>query len=345
MDFLDEVVIRVRSGDGGRGCVSFKRERFRPKGGPDGGDGGKGGDVIIRVSMARETLSHFGSRRYFRAENGRPGQGNQKTGRDGNDCTVEVPPGTKVYDERTGELLGDLISPNQELIVAEGGKGGKGNRHFATSTNRAPHYAQKGIKGEEKKIRLSLVYIADVGIIGLPNAGKSTLLSKITDARPRIDEYPFTTLVPGLGVLSFEDEKRLVIADIPGLIEGASKGKGLGIRFLKHAERTKLLLHMIDISKAPMEDPLRDYRILRDEISAFSPSLTQKPHMVLINKVDLIEENSELANIILKRLRDEGVKGLPISALSGIGLEELKNELIKEFFNMEGKSCQIAWDS
>ena len=335
MDFIDEVVIRVRSGDGGRGCVSFRRERFRPKGGPDGGDGGKGGDIILRVSPERETLSHFGSRRYFKAQNGEPGRGDQKTGKDGNDCIIEVPPGTKVYDEDTGELLGDLIHISEELVVAKGGKGGKGNTHFATSTNRAPRYAQKGMKGEEKRLRLSLIYIADVGIIGLPNAGKSTLLSRITNARPKIESYLFTTIVPGLGVLNFEDEIRLIIADIPGLIEGASKGKGLGLRFLKHAERTKLLLHIVDISNVSLEDPLKDYMTLRKELSAYGGSLSQKPHMVILNKIDLKEKEPLMIENTISKFKEIGVEVMGISALKGYGLEELKSVLYKKLNLLE----------
>ncbi len=335
MDFIDEVVIRVRSGDGGRGCVSFRRERFRPKGGPDGGDGGKGGDIILRVSPERETLSHFGSRRYFKAQNGEPGRGDQKTGKDGNDCIIEVPPGTKVYDEDTGELLGDLIHISEELVVAKGGKGGKGNTHFATSTNRAPRYAQKGMKGEEKRLRLSLIYIADVGIIGLPNVGKSTLLSRITNARPKIESYLFTTIVPGLGVLNFEDEIRLIIADIPGLIEGASKGKGLGLRFLKHAERTKLLLHIVDISNVSLEDPLKDYMTLRKELSAYGGSLSQKPHMVILNKIDLKEKEPLMIENTISKFKEIGVEVMGISALKGYGLEELKSVLYKKLNLLE----------
>ena len=263
MDFLDEAMITARSGDGGRGCVSFRREKYIPKGGPDGGDGGKGGNIIIRATREHHTLRDFRYRKIFKAGNGQPGRGKNQTGKDGEDVFIEVPLGTVIYDSDKEEIIGDLIQDKQEILILPGGIGGKGNQHFATSTNRTPRFAQPGIPGVEKRLKLSLKFLADAGIIGLPNAGKSTLLSRLTLARPKIESYPFTTLVPNLGVIVFDGGKTITVADIPGLIEGASEGRGLGLRFLKHIQRTRLLLHLIDITHASPRHPLEDYYILR----------------------------------------------------------------------------------
>jgi GTP-binding protein len=333
MGSLDEASISAVSGDGGRGCVSFRREKYIPRGGPDGGNGGNGGSVIVRATKRLQTLTDYGSKRYFKAQNGQPGRGKNQTGKNGTDVIIEVPLGTIIYDSDTGEMLADMIQDNQEIFILQGGKGGKGNQHFATSTNRAPRIAQPGLPSLKKRLNLSLKYLADIGLIGFPNAGKSTLLSRLTMARPRIDSYPFTTLFPNLGVITFDDEKALTMADIPGLIEGASQGRGLGHRFLKHIERTKLLLHVIDITYIPTHDILEDLLTLRMEMEEYNPSLIQKDQMVLINKIDLYSSRGRDIGSIKKALDDLGLESLPISALTGEGLEELKQALARKFFN------------
>ncbi len=331
MGFVDEAVISVRSGDGGRGCVSFRREKYIPKGGPDGGDGGNGGDVIIRATKRLHTLTDYSLRKHFKAQNGRPGRGKDQTGKDGKDIILEVPLGTIIYDQESGELLADLIQEDQEIFVIPGGKGGKGNQHFATPTNRAPRIAQPGLPGQKRTIRLSLKYLADIGLIGLPNAGKSTLLSRLTNARPRIDSYPFTTLVPNLGVLVLDDERALTMADIPGLIDGASEGRGLGHRFLRHIERTRLLIHLIDITYVPVHDLLEDFFSLRNEMEKFDPSLMQKDQVVLINKMDICSPEHRKIESIISALDEMGVEAVPISALTGEGLDEVKQVLARKF--------------
>jgi len=329
MVFLDEAFITAVSGDGGKGCVSFRREKFIPKGGPDGGDGGNGGSIIVRASTRHHTLTDYSSRKYLKAQKGQPGRGKNQSGKNGADLIFEVPLGTIIEDSDTGEFLGDLIHDNQELILLPGGKGGKGNQRFATSTNRAPRIAQPGLPGKEKRLKLSLKFLADIGLIGLPNAGKSTLLSRLSMARPRVDSYPFTTIFPNLGVMSFDDERTLIIADIPGLIEGASQGRGLGHRFLKHIERTKLLLHLLDITFHPDQDIIEDFHTLIREMNAFSPQLAQKPQMVLVNKMDVYGPEHRDLKALQKALEESGVESIPISALTGEGLEELK-KVIRE---------------
>lgn len=333
MDFLDEALITAKSGDGGRGCVSFRREKYVPKGGPDGGSGGNGGNVILRATRKHHSLRDYRARKLFKAGNGEPGRGKSKTGKNGKDVVIEVPLGTIVYDSDTEEFIGDLILDNQEIPILQGGRGGKGNQHFATSTNRAPRFAQPGLPGAEKRLRLSLKFLADIGIIGLPNAGKSTLLSRMTQSNPKIDSYPFTTLVPNLGVIAFDDEKTLTMADIPGLIEGASEGRGLGLHFLRHIERTKLLLHLIDITHSSPNHLLEDFFTLRNEMEKYDPSLLQKDQLVLINKMDIRSEGARDANDVKRALRDIGLDALPVSALTGEGLEELKKVLAGKFFN------------
>ena len=333
MGFLDEAVITTVSGDGGKGCVSFRRERFIPKGGPDGGDGGDGGDIIIKSSKRLHTLSDFSSRKHFKSQNGSPGKGKNQKGKDGSDKVIEVPLGTIIYDYDTGEMLADLIRHDQEILVLSGGLGGKGNSHFATSINRAPRFAQPGLPGQRKKLRLSLKYLADVGLIGLPNTGKSTLLSRLTMARPKIEKYPFTTITPNLGVIEFDDQRRLTLADIPGLIEGASEGRGLGHHFLKHIERTGFILHLLDVTNAPRHNPLEDFYILQDELEKYNPSLTRKDKIVLINKTDLLPSGDMYIKKIISHLSDVGIESLPISALKGDGLEELKTILARKIFN------------
>jgi len=329
MVFLDEAFITAGSGDGGKGCVSFRREKFIPKGGPDGGDGGNGGSIIVRASTRLHTLTDYSSRKYLKAEKGHPGRGKNQSGKNGADLIFEVPLGTIIEDLDTGELLGDLIHDKQELVLISGGKGGKGNQRFATSTNRAPRIAQPGLPGKEKRLKLSLKFLADIGLVGLPNAGKSTLLSRLSMARPKVDCYPFTTIFPNLGVMSFDDESSLIIADIPGLIEGASQGRGLGHRFLKHIERTKLLLHVLDITFHPDQDIIEDFHTLIREMNAFNPQLAQKPQMVLVNKMDIYGPEHRDLKALQKALEESGVESLPISALTGEGLEELKR-IIRE---------------
>jgi GTP-binding protein len=333
MGSLDEAVISASSGNGGRGCVSFRREKYVPKGGPDGGDGGNGGNVIVRATGSLQILSDYSSRKYFKAQNGQPGKGKNQTGKDGRDVIIEVPLGTVVYDLETGEVLADLTYHHQEILLLPGGKGGKGNQHFATPTNRAPRIAQPGREGQKKRLRLSLKYLADIGLIGLPNTGKSTLLSRMTKARPRIDSYPFTTLVPNLGVITFDDEKTLTMADIPGLVEGASAGRGLGHRFLKHAERTRLLLHLIDITYVPTLEMLEDFFTLRHELEQYNPTLLEKEQMVLINKIDLSSPGQRDKESLKRALNDLGLESLAISALKGDGLEALRKAIERKFFN------------
>jgi GTPase len=330
MGFLDEVVITVVSGDGGKGCVSFRREKFIPKGGPDGGDGGAGGDILIHTSSSLNTLSDFSSKRHFKSQNGRPGKGKHQTGKNGSDVIVKVPLGTIIYDNDTEEVLADLVHDDEEIRFLQGGIGGKGNAHFATSTNRTPRFAQDGMPGQKKTIRLSLKYIADIGLIGLPNVGKSTLLSRLTMARPKIDNYPFTTIFPNLGVMEFDNQKRLTIADIPGLIEGASEGKGLGHRFLKHVERTRFLLHLIDGAASPKKEILKDFYLLQDELSRYNPNITKKEQMVLINKTDLMPRGIKDIDRIRAAFKKIGFESLAISALTGDGLDELKDILAKK---------------
>jgi len=324
--FLDEAVITVQSGNGGRGCVSFRRERFIPKGGPDGGDGGNGGSVYLRADAGAFTLADFITRRQFKARNGLPGEGGNRTGRNGEDVVVRVPPGTVVLDGETGELLADLVRDGQQIRVAAGGRGGKGNKHFATATNRAPRVAQPGLPGERRTLRLSLKHLAQVGLIGLPNAGKSTLLARLTTAQPRIGDYPFTTLTPNLGVITYEDGMSLTVADIPGLIEGASRGRGLGHRFLKHIERTEILLHLIDMTAPPGEGGLMDdYLSIETELADYNPGLLEKEQIVLLNKMDAHRPGVHRSVETMRSVLDEnGVQSLPVSALTGEGIEELR---------------------
>ncbi|MBW1997526.1 MAG: GTPase ObgE [Deltaproteobacteria bacterium] len=335
MRLVDEAVIIARSGDGGRGCVSFLRKRRLPRGGPDGGDGGKGGNVIIRATQGKASLSHFLARQVFSAENGRPGRGENRTGRNGDDVIIEVPVGTTVYDNESGEELGDLLREDQEILVLEGGKGGKGNRHFVTSTNRAPRFAQPGLPGTEKRLRLSLRFLADIGIIGLPNTGKSTLISRLTNARPKIDKYPFTTLNPVLGIIRFKDGTSLTMADMPGLIDGASTGRGLGNRFLKHIERTKLLLHVLDATYEPRGEVLEDFRIVTGELEAYDRSLAEKEQIVLLNKIDVQGRDHRDLDRLQEALGDIGLRTYAISALTGEGLKALKETLKAEFTGRE----------
>lgn len=287
MKFIDEAKITVESGSGGKGCVSFRRERFIPKGGPNGGDGGKGADVVFLASLRRRTLQQFRYKREFKAPNGAAGQGSQKTGRSGEDLVIEVPPGTLIRDADTGDLLMDLATPDTRYVAARGGRGGRGNARFKSSTNRAPRHAQPGEPGQHCHLHLELKLLADVGLVGLPNAGKSTLITALSAATPKIGAYPFTTLTPHLGVVQSEWGEPFVVADIPGLIEGAHKGAGLGTRFLKHVERTRVLVHLIDAAAIDPAEPLKDYGLINAELTAHSADLGAKPQVVVLNKMDL----------------------------------------------------------
>jgi len=317
--FLDQAKIQVKAGDGGNGCVSFRREKYVPFGGPNGGDGGHGGDVILVVDPKLNTLSSFHHKTKFAAERGKNGAGKDQTGASGADLRIVVPPGTVVRDADTGTLVADLTTPGQELRVAHGGRGGRGNARFATPTNQAPRMAENGEPGESKSLTLELKLIADVGIVGLPNAGKSTLLASVSAARPKIADYPFTTLEPYLGVATLDDETTLVLADIPGLIEGASQGAGLGHEFLRHVERTRVLIHLLD---GASEHPLADYETINAELAAFGRGLDVKPQIVAFNKMDLIQAQ-ELWPQVKQALEERNVEAMAISAVAQEGVREL----------------------
>jgi GTP-binding protein len=324
--FFDEAFITVQSGDGGRGCVSFRREKFVPRGGPDGGDGGKGGDVILRSSSHRRTLYPFRFKRQFKAKNGAHGQGKQKAGRKGDDLIIEIPPGTLVIDEETNAIVKDFTQPDETHVIAEGGRGGQGNSRFKSSTHRAPRFAQPGEPGQFLKLKLELKLLADVGIIGLPNAGKSTLISVISSATPKIADYPFTTLTPTLGVVSAGWGEPFVAADIPGLIEGAHTGVGLGTRFLRHVERTRVLVHLIDASNIDLQNPLADYETINRELANYSPQLLEKPQIVTLTKMDL-PGTKEAVKALKAAVKDREV--LQISAATRKGVKKLISKMIK----------------
>ena len=317
--FIDQVVIHVKSGKGGDGMVHFRREKFVPQGGPDGGDGGKGGDVIFEVKPTLNTLSSFRPNQKFKAEEGVKGGTSQMSGRSGKDLIISVPPGTMLFDADTGELIGDLTNPGEKLTLLKGGRGGRGNQHFATARNQVPRTAEKGEPAQEKRIRLELKLIADIGLIGVPNAGKSTLLSVLTNAKPKIASYPFTTLEPNLGVANVGDHTTVVLADIPGLIEGASQGAGLGHDFLRHIQRTRVLIHLLD---GLSEDPIADYSQINSELSLFDPNLGKKPQIVALNKIDQ-PEVQELLPEIEKKFRKLKVELMTISALARTNTREL----------------------
>jgi len=324
--FIDEAMITVQSGSGGKGCVSFRREKFIPRGGPDGGDGGKGGDIILITTSRKRTLYHFKFQKHFKAENGAHGQGKQKTGKNGRNLTIELPPGTLVIDADTGHLIKDLVDTGETFVILKGGRGGQGNTKFKTSTHRTPRFAQPGEPGETRKLKLELKLLADVGIIGLPNAGKSTLIAAISSARPKIANYPFTTLTPSLGVVQTNWAEPFVVADIPGLIKGAHQGTGLGIKFLRHIERTRILIHLIDVSSIDPDDPLQQYRTINQELGMYDEKLVQKPQIVVLNKLDL-PGIRKAAEIFQSALKDKKV--LLISALTGQGLEQLKSQIVR----------------
>lgn len=322
MKFVDEVKTRVVAGNGGQGCVSFRREKYVPKGGPDGGDGGRGGDVLLEASERKHTLLDFHFRHEFKATSGTHGQGRNRHGRSGQDLILEVPPGTLIRDAQSGEILADLVDAGQRWVAAKGGRGGKGNAHFTSSTMRSPRFAQPGEKGEERDLVLELKLMADVGLVGLPNAGKSTLIAAVSSARPKIADYPFTTLVPNLGVVRYKDAVPFVMADIPGLISGAHLGAGLGTRFLRHIERTRLLVHLIDAHEAAAGDPLSPYRLIETELLSYSPAMADKPRLIALNKIDLLPE-PEVLHQVVDSYQQTGYPVVLLSALHGQGLDEL----------------------
>src|SRR5579871_51908 len=326
--FIDEAKIRVKAGDGGNGCMAFRREKFVPRGGPSGGDGGKGGDVVMESSERHNTLVHFRFNPEYKADRGRHGEGSNRTGHDGADVVLKVPVGTMLYDDETGERVHDFSHPDERVIIARGGRGGRGNARFATSTHQAPRECEPGRPGEERAFRLELKLLADVGLVGYPNVGKSTLISRISAARPKIADYPFTTLQPNLGVVAIgapgdPDQVSFVVADIPGLIEGAHTGAGLGTQFLRHIERTRLLVHLVDVSDASgRPDPVHDVEVIMGELKSFGAHLEDKPMLLVASKMDVANKD-KLAK--LRRYgKKHGLELFPISAATGEGVEPLK---------------------
>jgi GTP-binding protein len=317
--FIDQAEITVISGKGGDGAVHFRREKYVPRGGPDGGDGGRGGSVILEARRSLNTLYNFRHKRRFRAKDGARGGGSNQTGRSAEDLIIPVPPGTLVYDADTGELLGDLTEDGEQLLVCKGGRGGRGNARFATSRNKVPRIAEKGEPGQERNLRLELKLIADVGLVGVPNAGKSTFLSVVTNAKPKIAPYPFTTLTPNLGVAELDVENTLVLADIPGLIEGAHQGIGLGHDFLRHIQRTRVLIHLLD---GTGEDPLLDFAQINSELALFDPDLAEKPQLVVLNKMDLPEVRARWPEV-RKALEARGYQPMSMSAVTGEGVRKV----------------------
>ncbi|MCH7950231.1 MAG: GTPase ObgE [Candidatus Dadabacteria bacterium] len=326
--FIDEAKIYIKAGDGGRGCVSFRREKYVPRGGPNGGDGGNGGDIIMVTRRNMSSLLDHRYQQHYRAKRGEHGRGKDQHGKNSEHLLIPVPMGTIVKDFETEEFLGDLTENNQELIVAKAGRGGKGNARFVSSTNQAPKEAEPGGEGEEKTLKLELKLLADVGLLGFPNAGKSTLISTISAARPKIADYPFTTLVPNLGVVSYGDGATFVLADIPGLIEGAHEGAGLGMQFLRHIERTKILIHLLDLSPITQRDPIEDYETMNRELKAYSEELSKKPQILALNKIDITEVREDLEKIE-KHFSKSGVKTFPISSATGEGTKELVWEVVR----------------
>ena len=329
--FLDEVTIQVRAGHGGPGAVSFLREKFRPKGGPDGGNGGRGGSVWVVATTSTNTLVDYRFVTEFKAQDGQRGGATHCSGRDGEDLELQVPPGTIVTDADTGEQLADLDGPGKRVCAVQGGKGGRGNASFATSTNQAPRHAQPGLPGEERTLRLELKLLADVGLIGMPNVGKSTLISRVSNARPKIADYPFTTLIPNLGVVERGVLKSFVVADVPGLIPGASEGKGLGIQFLKHVERTRVLVHLLD--PVAGRDPAEDWAAIREELGRFNPALLERPEIVVLTKADTLPDPDATAAEVEAALGRKPGTIPAISAVSGRGVDALVKtlaELVEE---------------
>ena len=336
--FIDEIDVFVKGGDGGAGCVSFRRESFVPRGGPDGGDGGDGGTIFLEADPSITTLIDFHYQRHYTAERGRHGEGSNRHGRSGNDTVLRVPLGTAVRDRDSGAPIGDLTQAGERLVVAKGARGGRGNARFASSTNRAPRRADLGRAGESRWIHMELKLLADVGVIGLPNAGKSTLVSRVSAARPKIADYPFTTLTPTLGIVRVDDHRSFVIADVPGLIAGAAEGKGLGHRFLRHVERTRLLVHLVDLDPTNGRDPIGDFRTISEELAAYSGDLARRPQIVVANKAEL--PGTEERRAALEAFC--AARALPfhaISAVSGMGLQSLVNDVAQRLL---GEQCAPA---
>ena len=336
MKFIDEVTLFTASGHGGAGCVAFRHEKFVEFGGPSGGDGGRGGDVIFEAVSGISTLLELRHRPHQKAEKGHNGMGKNRHGAGGKDLVIKVPVGTVIKDAETDEQLADLTENGQRVVLLKGGRGGQGNARFATATNKAPKFAQPGQDGEERKLRLELKLMADVGLLGLPNAGKSSLISRISAARPKIADYPFTTMVPSLGVVEYKNYRSFVVADIPGIIEGAHLGAGLGHRFLKHLERSGILLHLVDISWMPDRDPLDEYRAVCRELALFSPELAAKEQVVVITKTDLPQTREQLAGI-RAWFEDQNIKVFPISSATGEGVETLLDEIARRLWADGGK--------
>ncbi len=330
--FIDEARIRVKAGDGGNGCMAFRREKFVPRGGPSGGDGGHGGDVVMESSERHNTLVHFRFNPEHKAERGRHGEGSNCTGRDGDTMILKVPVGTVLYDEETGDLIHDFAHPDERIVVARGGRGGRGNQHFATPTHQAPREHEAGRPGEERSYRLELKLLADAGLVGYPNVGKSTLISRLSAARPKIADYPFTTLEPNLGVVTVGNaphEESFVVADIPGLIEGASQGAGLGVQFLRHIERTRVLVHMVDVSDGSgRESPVDDFKVIQGELASFGHGLDEKPMMVVASKADVA--NPEKLKKLQAMAKRRKLPFYAISAVSGQGVDALKYAIAAE---------------
>lgn len=331
MQFIDEVKIHVESGHGGAGCVAFRREKFVPLGGPNGGDGGKGGDVVIAVDPNLSTLMDLRYRPHQKAGKGKNGMGSDRHGANGDELRIQVPPGTLIKDAETGEVLADLIRADQTIVLLKGGRGGQGNARFMTSTNRAPKFAQPGEPGEARWLKLELKLMADVGLLGFPNVGKSSFITKVSAARPKIADYPFTTLKPNLGVVAYKNYRSFVVADIPGIIEGAAEGAGLGHRFLKHVERTNVLLHIIDISWIPDRDPIAEFETLNRELALFSPELAEKRQIVVVNKLDLPVVQENLPGL-LPWFRERDLRVFPISAATGEGIPALLDEIARNLW-------------
>ncbi|HNY66314.1 MAG TPA: GTPase ObgE [Deltaproteobacteria bacterium] len=331
MDFIDESRIFVKAGDGGNGCCSFRREKYVPRGGPDGGDGGKGGDVIIQASPRIHTLLDQRYHPHYKSERGQHGKGKNCTGRSGSDLVISVPVGTVVKDASTGEIVADLTEPGQSVVLAKGGKGGRGNAQFATPTLQAPRYTEHGKPGEEKEFFLELKLLADVGLVGFPNAGKSTFISKVSSARPKIADYPFTTLAPNLGMVRWKGND-FVVADIPGIIEGAHEGVGLGLKFLRHIERTRIIVYLVDLSPFSGREPLEELRVLQRELEAYSPELVTRKQIVVLNKID-VPGASERAKDAVAFVKDKRYPCFIASALTGEGIDPVLDEIIR---NLDG---------
>src|SRR5690349_3627325 len=328
MQFIDEAKIQLKAGDGGNGCVAFRREAHVPRGGPSGGDGGNGGSIIIVADPQLYTLLDYKYRQHYKATRGEDGRNRDQYGKGGADLELRVPVGTVVHDHETGEIIADLDQAGARCVAARGGTGGQGNIHFATAWNRTPRSATDGTPGEERVVRLELKLLADVGLLGFPNVGKSTFISVVSRARPKIADYPFTTLAPNLGVVSLGEERSFVVADIPGLVEGAAEGAGLGLRFLKHVERTRVLLHIITVDPDPERDPVRDFAVLRKELAHFDPALAERPSIVVMSKLDVTEAREAMPQL-KKTLKRRGIELLGISAATGEGIPEMLDAIEK----------------